>query len=202
MMECETAQPAFPWTTPTETGDYLPTMTAIPSADEAAHNAYLKLLRQYFVRGVRTNESVSIKGTPVLFAPGLRDKSEMEFAPAFPLLNVQLARRKERYVAFLRLLKKSIAGLNDLLFLQSKEGGADALKRRFEFAGDMIAFDRVAQVARNGTSSELPEARLQRLELCLLMLEEARTFLKESGCVIFTTPALAKEYALEELLNE
>ncbi len=118
----------------------------------------------------------------------------------FQILNWQLKNRKERNQTFLKTLKKSISGLNEILLLHMDEKGSP--QDHFDFAEELISFDKIQDMAPAVVSSSLPEARLNRLRQCYQTLSEAHKSYSKSCCTIFASQKLAEEFVLNKIMDQ
>lgn len=118
----------------------------------------------------------------------------------FQLLNLQLGQRKERHLQFLTILKKRIAGLKDILQLQGEE--SEHPPQHFQFAQDLVSFNKITSLTSSRASSKLPEARVRRLRQCLVTLTKARQSYLNKSSIVFTTQKLADEFDLQGTLTE
>jgi ferredoxin len=118
----------------------------------------------------------------------------------FEILNLQLQKRNDRNLIFLKKLKACISGLNDLLLLHGEKG--DTTHSHFDFAEDLISFDKVDNIAVPSISSDLPGNRKKHIRECLQILTKAYDSYKASSSIIFVTNDLAREFSLKNTLSE
>lgn len=119
---------------------------------------------------------------------------------AFELLNLSLKKHKINSEAFIQTLKTSISGLEELLSLHGKS--TDPEDHHFDFANEMISFDKIADIEAPAISSELSEIRLRRIVSSLESLKAAlASYIKQSNFV-FSSDALSERYNLKTVMNE
>ncbi len=122
---------------------------------------------------------------------------------AFQLLDLQLQVFRGRNKAFIEILRTCKAGLEELLLLQ-KEHHPDAGQASggFDFAGGLIAFDKIEGMLPPSASSDMPEPRRQRIETAIGTLDKALKFFAETRPRVFVNAETASRFALKKNLDE
>lgn len=118
----------------------------------------------------------------------------------FQILNLELKNRKERNLTFLQTLRNAITGLSGILPLHIDEKSDP--QHHFDFAGELISFDKIQDMAPAEVSSSLPEARLNRLRQCYQTLSKAYKSYSKHCCTIFANQSLVDEFALNTTLDQ
>ncbi len=118
---------------------------------------------------------------------------------AFHLLNLQLEKQNEQNHVFLQRLRKSITGIKEILQLHEDE--TDRSQNHFDFASDLISFDKMDDMVPAGISSSLTEGRLNRLRHCLDTLSKAYSAHTKNFNIIFVREELAREFDLKKIMR-
>jgi ferredoxin len=161
----------------------------------------VELLRQIDVHHIDTNafhEKCDKFGTHLLKRK--TDLIEFSKLTAFKILNLQLKKRHDRNQAFLNKIKKCISALNEILLLHGHD--TDQEGNHFEFAGELVSFDKIADITSSDVSSDLPEERLNRLRKCNQTLVLALKSYSSHFSTIFVSSQLAREFALKKTMTE
>ncbi|MDX1406779.1 MAG: ferredoxin [Saprospiraceae bacterium] len=119
----------------------------------------------------------------------------------FQLLNPHLERQHARHAQFLKILKQRITGLRELIDLQREDPDGQEPDRHFDFAGNLMSFDKIAEIAAAGASSHLPELRLKRVIACLQTLEQAHDSYQKTQGMVFVQARLAEQFKLTDSLD-
>lgn len=119
---------------------------------------------------------------------------------AFLLFKYQLNVCRSCHLDFLNEINKRIAGLNDILVLHG--GASVSSEDQYNFATDLVSFNKIDKIAPLKASSKLPESRLKRIQNCYNILVEAQKTYKEYTTIIFTNKELAETYHLERICSD
>jgi ferredoxin len=118
----------------------------------------------------------------------------------FQILNLQIQKQNEHNQIFLKILKKSISGLNEILVIQTDE--KDISKSHLDFAGDLVSFDKIQDLSMPAVSSNLSESRLNRLRNCYDTLLKAYDSYLKNPTTVFVDQELCEEFSLNETLKD
>lgn len=122
---------------------------------------------------------------------------------AFQLLNLQLQAFRGQNKAFIETLKIRKAGLEELLILQKEyDPNSDQASGGFDFAGGLIAFDKIEGMMPPSASSHMPEPRRQRISAAIETLDKALKFFAETSPRVFVNSETTSRFALKKILNE
>ena len=145
--------------------------------DQGEIAEYYAGLRQFIISGKRIGIGLNIEFQPAILAASINNSvshSSSEISPGselFNLLRNQLERRREQGDEFLTKLRTCISGIDELLTVYERSVDTSALKKRFDFASEMISFDKMSELAAPAVSSMIPGSRLQRLHRCISKLK-------------------------------
>ena len=118
----------------------------------------------------------------------------------FELLNLQLALQKIIHQEFQQILTKAISGLHEILILQNDDLADTSIP--FDFAKDLVSFDKIADISMSRVSSSFPAERLERLRHAHQILQQALKSFTENGASIFTTQEISKKFELAGILSD
>ena len=112
-------------------------------------------------------------------------KIELEEKAPFYLLDFLLTQQhKEIRKSFKIQLASLIKGLNSLLHIEDKNIEIETLKGDYDFANELIAFDKMVDMVPRETSEKLTDARLARLTATIATLQEGLDhFNKQEGII-------------------
>ena len=128
-----------------------------------------------FVLGDEANKTTTIK---------LEEK-----APFYLLDHLLKAHQKGNRISFKVQLSELIAGLNRLLRIDDKSSEAD-LRETYDFADEMIAFDKMVEIMPQDSSEIISETRLARLTVIISTLQKGLKLLNEQDGIL----VLEKEF--------
>ena len=116
-----------------------------------------------------------------------------EKAPFYLLDHLFNEQQKENRKSFKAQLTNLIGGLNQLLNIDDKPSKAEVLKGTFDFADELIAFDKMVDLISNKSKEILSESRLKRLKEVISILQEGlNLYSKQEGVLIIEKGLSAK----------
>lgn len=118
---------------------------------------------------------------------------------AFQLLNLQNQLRSDYNSEFLKILKKAITGLKELLSLQDDE--SDHTFGQFDFAEELISFNKIRAIEVDTVSSHLPKSSLKRLKSSLQTLLNAQEVYSHKTTTIFASTEVIRSFDLEHIFT-
>lgn len=118
---------------------------------------------------------------------------------AFQMLNLQMELQHKLKSAFLMELKKTITALNELLMLHGNVSNQPAVQ--MDFAEDLIAFDKIRNVAVDPVSSQLPQSSLKRLKSALKTLTSVQASYAQGTTKIITSEEIAHAFNLKQIFG-
>jgi len=179
-------------------------------ASEAETTAFWKKLRNFYRSGEKVSKDKTAKLSSLLtvldtsepkypYLPN-GEKSppiEEDSRTPFHLLNhVLSAHQKENRKKFKGRLAELLSGLNELLQIEDKSSEAKELKETYNFADEMIAFDKMVAIIPHHSGEELPKSRLDRLQSVVATLQEGLVYFSDQSAT------LVIEKSFTELFNK
>ncbi|MGK7390811.1 MAG: ferredoxin [Candidatus Cyclobacteriaceae bacterium M2_1C_046] len=108
-----------------------------------------------------------------------------ENAPFYFFDHLLSKHQKANKRAFKNQLSGLITGLNKLLHINDKSAETAELKGTYDFADEMIAFDKMADLMSSETKEEFSEERLNRLTNVFSTLQEGlKSFNEQEGIIV------------------
>jgi hypothetical protein len=126
----------------------------------------------------------------------LEEKTPLQFLD-FLLSELHQAHRK----AFKAQLASLIKGLNQLLQIDEKGAEFETLKGDYDFASELIAFDKMADMIPKGTTEDLSEGRSSRLISVIGTLKEGLDYFGKHEGVVLLEEAVKKSSEYESLFK-
>ncbi|NVJ87473.1 MAG: ferredoxin [Algoriphagus sp.] len=103
--------------------------------------------------------------------------------------------------AFTSRLTELIAGLNELLQIEDTQSEEESLKNTFDFADELIAFDKMVNLLPRGPKTDLSEKRLLRLTEVISTLQKGLNHYKENEGIVILEPQWKEWISNENLLR-
>ncbi|MGM0580530.1 MAG: hypothetical protein ACQETL_07615 [Bacteroidota bacterium] len=170
-------------------------------APEEEMQAYWKKLRHFYRTGEIFHASqkpassallslLNESPSPYPFSMGNgaeKTTIELEEKTPFFLLDFLLTQHhKENRKSFKVQLANLIIGLNKLLHIDDKTSEIEELKGDYDFANELIAFDKMVDMVPKDASEKLSDLRLSRLKSTIVALQEGLDyFIKQEGIIAF-----------------
>ncbi|MEQ9403900.1 MAG: ferredoxin [Cyclobacteriaceae bacterium] len=107
-----------------------------------------------------------------------------ERTPYLILNHILNEKRKENQKKFKNRLSELITGLNNLLHVEDKSADTRELEATYDFADEMIAFDKLVAMIPHSSGEALPEERLKRLKGVLATLTSALAYFSDQVATI------------------
>lgn len=103
------------------------------------------------------------------------------------------AHQKTNRKKFKGRLSELVIGLNDLLQIENHESEVTELKKTFDFADELIAFDKMVEIIPHGATVELSDERLNRLQTVVSALQKGLGYFDKQIATIVTNEGLLKQ---------
>lgn len=108
-----------------------------------------------------------------------------ENTPFYLIDHLLSSHQKANKRSFKNQLTGLIKGLNQLLNIDNKVAETEQLKGTYDFADEMIAFDKLADLTSQKSTEQLPEKRLKRLTNVFSVLQEGlKSFNEQEGIIL------------------
>ncbi len=197
-----------------------------PSPEEEMQ-AYWKKLRHFYRTGETTNVPPKTASSALLSflddgtsaypfklgeGVGQITIDELQEKTPFYLLDSLLTQHhKEIRKSFKIQLATLIKGLNRLLHIDNKSNDIETLKGDYDFANELIAFDKMVDMVPRDATEQLSDTRLSRLTTTIATLQEGLDhFNKQEGVIgfekeiktVFENESLFKKAQLVETKND
>ncbi len=176
-------------------------------ASEKETRAFWKKLRHFYRTGEKPKgENVSGLSGALVFAledgadrypfkPLGEEGPEIGFGPKAPfqLIDILLnEHQKESRAKFRTGLSDLVGGLNELLRLDVKTPRDQEMRETYDFAEELIAFDKMVEMVPRKTSEDHPEARLSRIRSVISTLQKGILHYNEQVASIVIRKDLVK----------
>lgn len=112
----------------------------------------------------------------------------------FNILDHQLKRRNEFDLNFKKKIQNGINILKDLLYLQ--EDQSEEEMQHLDFAKDLMAFDKIKEMAVSNVSALLPQNQFKKVKDALNILSSALEIISRNKVTIFTSETILNDYNL------
>ncbi|MCS5491015.1 ferredoxin [Algoriphagus limi] len=103
--------------------------------------------------------------------------------------------------SFTSQLSELITGLNKLLQIEDSQAEQESLKNTFDFADELIAFDKMVNLLPKNQKAELSEKRLQRLTEVISTLQKGLNHYKEKESVVVLEKSWKEAISKEKLFK-
>lgn len=184
-------------------------------ASEADMHAFWKHLRHFYRTGEKPENDDSSEMTsaflpllnqlPSSYPFKINKNLHLEYGPLLPfqLLNHQLNHhQEEKRRKFKSQLDQLIKGLNDLLEIDDPSTETKNLENTFDFADELIAFDKMVDLLPKKKTVELSEERTDRLKKTLNELQKGLKEYEQSNATILLDSTLKEKCLENELFTE
>jgi len=123
-------------------------------------------------------------------------------APFFLLDQLLAEHHKENRKLFKAQLSDLIGGLNQLLRIDDKPSKVMELRGTFDFADELIAFDKLVEIIPRGSAETLSDSRLSRLTAVISTLQEGLSLFNEQEGILVIEKGLKAIIEKESLFKK
>lgn len=185
------------------------------SASEDDMLAFWKKLRHFYRTSEKPDEDAStilssaflplLSQTPSNYLFKINRQITLDYGPMLPLefldhqLNIYQSEKRRKFKSQLDQL---IKGLNDLLEIDDSATQTKQLKSTFDFAEEMIAFDKMVALLPKKKTVELSEERSVRLRKTLSELQNGLRQYEQSNATIILANSLKQTCVDKQLFEE
>ncbi len=175
-------------------------------ASKTETELFWKRLRHFYRTGEKANDNQqdhlsaalsgllkdSVSNYPYQIHPGLAMDLD-ENTPFHMLQHILTEHQKDNRKNFKSQLSSIIIGLNELLNIEDRFSEANELKNTYDFADEMIAFDKMVNIVPHGAHVELSKERLMRLKEVVTTLQNGLSYFDREIATVLVDKALKND---------
>lgn len=188
-------------------------------APEAEIQAFWKKLRHFYRTGVLPTELEKKSVSAALFdllgseddtaypfilseKNGTSHTIEWNSSTPFHFLDFAVSKHHQsNRKSFTSRLSELITGLNQLLQIEDTQSEQESLKNTYDFADELIAFDKMVNLLPRGPKTDLSEKRLHRLNEVIQTLQKGLSLYKEKESLVILEKSLKSGLSKETLFE-
>ena len=125
-----------------------------------------------------------------------------ENTPFYLLDQLISANQKENRKSFKTQLSSLIDRINGLLGLSVETTEAEQLSQTYDFAGEMFAFEKMAQMMPSGSIGQVSKARMSRLKAVINIMQKGLDFFNGQNGLLIVNENFEKELRAKQLFKE